>query len=110
MEGNYKSIKDSNFQEIEQEVHNYYKGSPDSYQNFQEIGSILHNYEKNKKNSFSRSSNQDLHGSFRGNRTLSKINYDSEIDKNSKKGIALSNNFQSSPVFADKVLSNLPQL
>lgn len=110
MEGNYKSIKDSNFEEIEQEVHNYYKGSPDSYQNFQEIGSILQNYEINKKHSFSRSSNQDVQESFRQNRTLSKINYDSEMDKNSKGGIGNSNNFQSSPVFVDKILSNLPKM
>ena len=91
---------------------NYYKGSPDSYQNFQEIGSILQNYEMNKKHSFSRSSNQDLQESLRQNRTLSQINYDSEMDKNSlSKGLPLAaNNFQSSPVFADKMLSNLPKM
>jgi hypothetical protein len=111
-EGNYKSIKDSNFEEIEKEVKNYYKGSPDSYQNFQEIGNILHDYEMKKKHSFSRSSNQDMTESIRQNRTLSQINYDSEIDKNSiTKGLPIiSNNFQSSPVFADKILSNLPKM
>lgn len=110
--GNYKSIKDSNFEEIEKEVKNYYKGSPDSYQNFQEIGNILQNYEMKKKHSFSRSSNQEMHESIRQNRTLSQINYDSEMDKNSiSKGIPLiSNNFQSSPVFGDKILSNLPKM
>lgn len=112
IQGNYKSIKDSNFEEIEQEVRNYYKGSPDSYQNFQEIGDILQNYELNKKHSFSRSSNQEAHESLRQNQTLSQINYDSEMDKSSfTKGLAnLSNNFQSSPVFKDKMLANLPKM